>query len=49
MEMERSGGQAESSGKGMEIEAVMVNDEEAWDDVRERLVGQRKSAGGKAG
>ena len=34
MELERSGRQAESSGKGMAIEAVMMNDEEAWDDVR---------------
>ena len=34
VELERSGGQAESSGNGMAIKAVMMNDEEAWDDVR---------------
>ena len=37
--------QAESSGNGMAIEAVMMNDEEAWDDVREVLVGQKSAEG----
>ena len=34
MELEGSGRQAEASGDGMAVEGVMVNEEEAWGDVR---------------
>ena len=34
MEFECFGRQAKASGDGMAVEGVMVNDEEAWDDVR---------------
>ena len=34
MEFAGSGRQAEPSGDGMSVEAVMMNDEEAWDDVK---------------
>ena len=49
MELERSGGQAESSSNGMAIEAVMMNDEEAWDDVRRGWLDREKVRGGKVG
>ena len=42
MELERSGGQAESSSNGMAIEAIMMNDEEAWDDVRRGWLDREK-------
>ena len=42
MELKRSGGQAESSSNGMAIEAIMMNDEEAWDDVRRGWLDREK-------